>query len=164
MERILRGSFICILVFLLSGFTKAKCQQSFDKSAYYKLMEKATTEDIDKQLKIIESSAGINNDAYTGALLMKKAGVVKGPSKKLSVFKSGNKKLEAAIEKDNQNAEWRFLRLIIQENAPKILGYRSDIKKDAAFIQSNFKKLSPEVQAAVLDYRKHSDTLRPLNF
>nr|AUN35607.1 hypothetical protein [uncultured bacterium] len=164
MKIILNQAIIYTFVFLLSSFTKAKCQQGFDKAAYYKILENASIDAVEKQIKLIEAATGINKDAYIGALLMKKAGIVKGPSKKLNVFKDGNKRLEAAIKADQQNAEWRFLRLIIQEHAPKILGYRDDIKNDAAFVHMNFKKLSPEVQTAVLDYRKHSNTLQPLNF
>ncbi|MFT3909585.1 MAG: hypothetical protein QM737_09180 [Ferruginibacter sp.] len=153
---------VCCLTPLL--FIEAKAQQAFDKATFYKVMENGKIDAVEAQMKIILSASGINKDAYSGALLMKKAGLVKGPSKKLNVFKDGHKKLEAAIKADAGNIEWHFLRLIIQEHAPKILGYRDDIKKDAELVHTNFKKLSPEVQAAVLDYRKQSDTLQPLNF
>ena len=145
-------------------FIEAKAQQGFDKAAFYKVMENGKLDAVEEQMRIIVSVAGINKDAYSGALIMKKAGLVKGPSKKLSVFKEGHKKLEAVIKADEANIEWHFLRLIIQEHAPKMLGYHDDIKKDAELVHTNFKKLSPEVQAAVLDYRKQSDTLQPLNF
>ena len=139
-------------------------QKNFDKLAFYQVMEKAGSEELDNEIKLIASTTGINKDAYTGALLMKKAGFEKGAAKKLNVFKQGHVKLEAAIKKDQQNAEWRFLRLIIQENAPKVVKYRSEIKSDAAYIQSSFKGLSSDVQSAVMDYRKHSNTLQNLNF
>lgn len=151
-----------ILFFLLQAFITRS--QDFNKPAYYQVMENGNIESVDKQLRIIESNTGINKEAYAGAMLMKKAGLVKGAGKKLNVFKDGHKKLEAAIEKDKENAEWHFLRLLIQENAPKILGYRSDIDKDATLIQASFKKLAPEVQSAVLDYRKKSNSLKKLNF
>jgi hypothetical protein len=164
MKKILKGGIVFLAILFFAGFTTANCQQIFDKSAYYNVMKNANIEAIDQQIKIIEAADGINKEAYTGALLMKKAGIVAGPSKKLNVFKTGHKKLEAVIEKEKQNAEWRFLRLLIQEHAPKIVNYRGNINEDAVFIQNNFKKLSPEVQAAVLDYRKHSNTLQSLNF
>lgn len=164
MKKIIKASIIYLLFFLMTGlFIQAK-SQGFDKVTYYKVMEGGNTVAVDKQLKLIETAPDINKEAYSGALLMRKAALVKGPSKKLNVFKSGHKMLEGAIGKDKDNPEWRFLRLIIQENAPKILNYRSDKKNDAAIIQNAFKKLSPEVQSAVIDYRKHSDTLQPLNF
>lgn len=151
------------LLFLIFAPVAKSQDKGFDKAAFYKVMENGDLAAVDKQLKIIET-ADINKEAYGGAMEMKRAGLVKGPSKKLNVFKAGHKKLEAAIEKDKANVEWHFLRLIIQEHAPKILGYRDDIDKDAALVHGSFKKLSPELQAAVMDYRKQSNTLQKLNF
>ena len=139
-------------------------QSGFDKAGYYKVMESGDPAAIDQQIKKIENAEQINKEAYTGALLMKKASLVKGAAKKLNIFKDGHKKLEAAIEKDNSNTEWRFLRLIIQEHAPKIVNYRSDISKDAAAVQAGFKKLAPEIQSAILDYKKNSASLQSLQF
>ena len=158
------GRIICLLFLLVPGLFIQARAQAFDKAVFYKVMENGNTDDVDKQLKIIEATPNINKEAYSGALLMKKAGLIKGASKKLNVFKTGRTKLEAAIEKEKDNGEWYFLRLIIQENAPKILNYKSDKKNDAALIQHSFKKLSPEVQSAVMDYRKHSDTLQTFIF
>src|SRR4051812_40440000 len=120
-----RGGTLLFILVIQLFFTEAKCQ-GFDKATYYKVLANGNAETIDKQVKIINATPNINKEAYTGALLMKKAGIVKGPAKKLNNFKEGHNQLEAAIEKDNQNAEWHFLRLIIQEHAPKIVNYRSD--------------------------------------
>lgn len=164
MRNTLKLSLITLLTgFLALGFHVAGAQQ-FDKAAYYQVMESGKLDAVENQLKIINSSANINRQAYSGALLMKKAGLIKGPGKKLNVFKDGHSKLEAAIEKEKANTEWRFLRLVIQEHAPKILNYRGDIEEDARVVHQDFKNLSPELQAAILDYRKQSDTLQKLNF
>lgn len=159
-----RANYLFVLFFSVLFVNATAQQKSFDKPAFYQVMEKAGSEELDNEIKLIAGTTGINKDAYTGALLMKKASLEKGAAKKLNVFKQGHEKLEAVIKKDQQNAEWRFLRLIIQENAPKILKYRSEIKTDAAYIQSSFKGLSADVQSAVMDYRKHSNTLQALNF
>jgi hypothetical protein len=53
------------------------------------------------------------------------------------MFKSGRSKLESAITKDKENTEYRFLRLIIQEHAPRIVKYRNELEKDSKWIQSN---------------------------
>ena len=74
----------------------------------------------------------------------------------LASFKAGKVKLESAIEKDSANTEYRFLRLMIQENAPKILGYHTALEKDNLYIRKNFKTLSPVVQQAVLGYSRQS--------
>jgi hypothetical protein len=93
---------------------------------------------------------------------MKKAGLVAKAGEKISLFKAGRVKLEAAIKKDKGNAEFSFLRLIIQEHAPKIVEYRDNIDTDVSTIRSNFKTLAPVVQRAINDYTKKSKVLKPL--
>ena len=127
-------------------------------------MEAGDLNGINKQLTIIVSNSDIEKLAYEGALMMKKAGMVKSPSQKLNLFKEGHKKLEAAIAENNDNAEWHFLRLIIQEHAPAIVNYHNHIKDDAQIVKDAFNTFSPEVQAAVSSYRKHSVALQALKF
>jgi hypothetical protein len=55
------------------------------------------------------------------------------------------------------------MRLIIQEHAPKIVGYRSELDTDAAFIEKNFGNLSAELQQIIIDYSKESKTLKTTN-
>jgi hypothetical protein len=150
-------SVFCV-IFLISAVPN-----SFDKAAYYKVMKSGNITGIEQQINMIETETEINKEAYTGALLMKKAGLVKGMSKKLNIFKQGHKKLESAIKAEMDNAEYRFLRLIIQEHAPKILGYHSQIDEDAKMVQANFEKFSPEVKEAVSSYRNQSGALKKLN-
>lgn len=162
----MKGTLIYIVFFFVPViFIQALSPgQRFEKSVYYKVLENGNVDEVEIQLQLIESSLNINKEAYGGALLMKKAGLIKGASKKLNVFKEGNRKLEGAIKKDNENAEWYFLRLIIQEHAPKILKYHAEVKKDADIVHKAFKKFSPEVQAAIIQYRKNSDSLQAYNF
>lgn len=46
--------------------------------------------------------------------------------------------MEGAIPGDKNNSEYRFLRLMIQENAPDILGYNMEIEEDAAAVKKHF--------------------------
>ena len=87
--------------------------------------------------------------------------MVTGPKKKLDLFKEGHKKLEAALNKDSSNTEFRFLRLMIQEHAPGLLGYKRELEKDRLYIKNNFKKLPPVLQDAVISYSKESKILKP---
>ena len=156
--------FLPVLFAIILSLQASGQQAAFNKAVFYKVMQNGDEDMVDKMLTLIQSTPGINKQAYSGALLMKKAGLVKGPANKLSAFKEGHSKLEEAIEKENSNAEWHLLRLIIQEHAPRLLNYHGDINNDAAIVHNAYKKLSPEVQSAVMDYRKHSDTLQPLQF
>lgn len=134
----------------------------FDRSAFYNAMAAETVDEINTQLNIIKTSSITEKEAFEGALLMKKAGLVAKAKDKLSLFKEGRKKLEASIKKDSDNTEYCFLRLIIQEHAPKALDYKSDIDHDSKLIRSNYKNLSPATQQAVIDYSKKSKALKGL--
>lgn len=135
---------------------------AFDKSAFYSALASDNVETINSQLALVKASSFSEKDAYEGVLLMKKAGMVSKTKEKLALFKSGRSKLETAISRNKENAEFSFLRLIIQENAPKMLDYNSNIQADIASIRSGFKTLAPVVQQAINDYSKKSKNLKPL--
>ena len=155
--------FLNLLLLLFVLGVEAHTQKAgIDKRAFYSAMATNDVNAINTQLNIVKASSINEKEAYEGALLMKKAGLVTGPKEKLSLFKAGRLKLEAAIKKDKENAEFSFLRLIIQEHAPKIVEYRNNIDTDVSTIRSNFKTLSPVVQQAINDYTKKSKVLKPL--
>ena len=155
----------CLLLLLCLGDTRANSKNFvFDRSAFYAAMASSNIEEIDAQLTLIRSSAFTEKEAYEGALMMKKSGLVAKAKDKLSLFKSGRSKLESSLAKDNGNAEFRFLRLIIQEHAPKIVNYRNELEKDSQLIRTNFKTLHPVVQQAIIDYSKKSGILKPAYF
>ncbi len=152
------------LLFFLSVLTVGANSQKvgFDKSAFYSAMAANNLDAINNQLSIVKLASISEKEAYEGALLMKKAGLVTKAKEKLSLFKAGRVKLEASIKKDSGNTEFNFLRLIIQEHAPKIVEYRNDIENDIAAIRSNYKTLSQVVQQAINDYSKKSKVLKQL--
>ena len=119
--------------------------QQFDKVAYYHILKSGSTAEINNEILLIDASSLDNKDAFAGALLMKKAGLLKVPKEKLANFKKGRIKLETVLKNDSSNVEYHFLRLIIQEHAPKVVKYSSDLNADAEYIKTNFKNLSPEV-------------------
>ena len=59
-------------------------------------------QEINTQLAFISTSSINEKEAYEGALLMKKAGLVTKAKEKLSLFKAGRLKLEASIKKKQQ--------------------------------------------------------------
>jgi len=145
---------------IISGVHKANSeQQHFDKVGFYKVMATGDTDAINKEILIVQESSADNKDGYEGALLMKKADFLVAAKKKLKIFKAGCIKLETALQADSNNTEFRFLRLSIQEHAPKAVKYHCDLEKDKLFIQKNFKSLSAVVQSAILDYCKKSNFL-----
>jgi hypothetical protein len=93
-------------------------------------------------------------------MTMKKAGFGGSPPAKLHLFKEGHKMLEMAIRQDPDNAEFRFLRLLIQENAPGVLGYKNNEEMDSEIIRKSYKSLPPDLQHVIADYNKKSKFLK----
>ncbi|MBS1750467.1 MAG: hypothetical protein JST63_11225 [Bacteroidetes bacterium] len=137
---------------------------AFDRATYYKAMEGNNSEAIKYQIDIIEKDDFKNKDAFSGALIMKSAGLMKVISKKLKTFKTGKIKFETALGKDSNNAELRFLRLIIQENAPKMLGYNHDLNTDRDFIIAHFNTIPEYTRKVIRNYSKNSKILSVSDF
>lgn len=72
----------------------------------------------------------------SGTFLMAKYSI--NPLSKYNYFKKGKSQLEAAIKKDGENVELRFLRWMIQENIPRFLGYNKHIQSDKSFVLSRY--------------------------
>jgi len=152
-----------VLFFILPGVMMRgeNLIQDFDRPAFYTVMASGKLEDIDKELILLNTASISEKEAYEGALMMRKAGLVKIPAEKLKFFKKGRIKLETALLKDSSNGEYHFLRLTIQEHAPKIVKYRAELETDKQYIKRSFKNLSQVVQQAIIDYSKNSKILHP---
>jgi hypothetical protein len=134
---------------------------SFNRPAFYKAMQGNNKELVNAQLTELKSLEPKNaQNAFLGAMTMKKAGLGGSPPAKLHLFKEGHKMLEAAILEDPNNAEFRFLRLLIQENAPGVLGYKNNEEKDCEMIRKSYKSLPPDLQHVIADYNKKSKLLK----
>lgn len=149
-----------ILFFLLVSVTRA--QPHVNKTEFYKALKSENLLLIDQQIERLKQ--GQNSGAYSGALLIRKSGLPGNAKDKLNLFKQGHSSLENAIKKDSTNAEFRLLRLIIQENIPKILKYNGETKKDASYLRNSFKNLPEALQKEILDYSKSSKELKPEDF
>lgn len=93
---------------------------------------------INRLNKIREDDALLQGYRGSGIIIMAKH--VINPISKYSNFKKGRDILEKAVTKDKNNIELRFLRLMIQSNLPKFLGYKSNISEDLEFIDENLNK------------------------
>ena len=166
MKHFLRSVAVVTVLFFLTGLSinASNFPRSFDLSTFYEAIAGNDTNELNSVLTELKQSDLPGKEAYEGTILMKKSGMLSKAKEKLSVFKSGRAKLEAAIQKDPGNCEYRFLRLIIQENVPKVVKYKSNIKEDSTLIRASYKTLSPIVQQAVKDYSKKSKTLTPSDF
>lgn len=149
---------IIFSLFLLMGWVVQAA--ALDKAAFYSAILSGDKLEIDRELAALTD----NEQGYIGALTIRKASLVPKVKDKLKLFKEGRKKLEAALLNDPDNAEFHFLRLSIQENAPAIVGYKANLKADKAFLIKHFNELSLVVQRAVKDYCQRSKILKPADF
>src|SRR5258706_14096686 len=120
---------------ILSGMSMqgSQLQQGFDKTSFYTVMASGNIADINDELTIIATISIPEKEAYKGALLMKKAGLITKAADKLKSFKAGCILLESALKKDSTNGEYHFLRLSIQEHAPRTVKYFKDLEKDSHY-------------------------------
>lgn len=152
------GSFFIFLFVSLSSYGQTEA----NKQAFYNALSSNSAAIWNKQMENAKSLTGNEKPAFEGALQMRKAGSLKVPAQKLSLFKQGHKQLEAAIDKEPQNPEFRFLRLMVQEHAPKVLGYNKNISDDVKLIKSNYKNLPTVTKHAILAYSSTSKNLTGL--
>ena len=163
---ICRSFFMKFIIFYLSLICFTGSASAFtigsdiNRNAFYKAMESDSKILVDAQISELNSMSSVANNAFLGAMTMRRAGIGGNPVSRLSLFKRGHKLLEASIKKDPNNAEFRFLRLMIQENAPGILGYKADEEKDSEFIRKSYKSLPEDLQKAIADYNKISKVLK----
>lgn len=150
---------VCFLILSFSSFA------AIDRKSFYAAMsgdDLSAITSVKKQLNAAAESS--DKKALLGALLMKESQFEKTPKLKLEKFNQGKTALEAEIKKQSSNTEYRFLRLLIQENAPKVLKYNSNISSDASFIVSNISKTNSTLKTTIMEYAKTSKSLQEAGY
>ncbi|HEY5370648.1 MAG TPA: hypothetical protein VIJ75_16810 [Hanamia sp.] len=165
-ELTMKLKILFLLFFILWGgmMRGESLKQDFDKPGFYEVLASGKLSDIDKELDLLNTVSIPEKEAYEGTLLMRKSGLLKIPAEKLRFFKKGRIKLEGTLLKDSGNCEYHFLRLTIQEHAPKVVKYSAELENDKQYILKYFKDLSPIVQQVIINYSKNSKILNPADF
>ena len=70
-------------------------------------------------------------------------------NKRKSYVTKGAKSLEQLISTHPNHAELRLIRLSIQENLPKIVGYHKNQKEDKLFLLKNYDKQTPSLKSNI---------------
>lgn len=97
-------------------------------------------------------------NAYKGAAIALQAKFSTDRKKRKELFIEGVTLLEKSIKDDANNLEIKLIRLSIQENTPKILNYKMNIKEDKSFIIANFDKQDKDLQTFVKNYINQSNS------
>ncbi|MBW7676957.1 hypothetical protein [Chryseobacterium chendengshani] len=97
--------------------------------------------------------------AYKAAAEILEAKVTTEKNKRKSFVKSGATHLESVIKNNPSNAELRVIRMSVQENIPKIVGYSKNLKEDKAFILSNYSKQNAALKTYIKKFAMQSKTM-----
>jgi hypothetical protein len=76
-----------------------------------------------------------------------------------ALVKSGATNLESIIKSNPNNIELRVIRMSVQENIPKIVGYRGGLKDDKAFILNNYSKQNATLKNYIKRFAAQSKTM-----
>lgn len=145
---------ICMLI-CLTGV-----RAGIDKSHFFNVFgsnaaDKMKTERI--RLEKMNQTSEVR--AYLGALIMREAAYMPSAKEKLAHFNRGKAMLESEIASHRTTVEYRLLRLMIQENCPRILNYYGQKSEDADLVAKEYMRQSDEVKAIILSYSKKSKLL-----
>lgn len=146
-------SFItAFLLFFQSGLESLR--ESYSKAN----SSNANTEAfIDAAEKTSGSDAAIQG--YKAAAKIMEAKIAKQNRKAL--VKSGATQLESIIKSNPNNIELRLIRMSVQENIPKIVGYRGSLKDDKSFIIANYSKQNTALKNYIKRFAAQSKTISP---
>lgn len=97
--------------------------------------------------------------AYKAAADILEAKVTTEKNKRKSFVKSGATSLESIIKNNPNNAELRLIRMSVQENIPKIVGYNSSLKADKTFILNNYGKQNAALKTYIRKFAMQSKTM-----
>ena len=93
--------------------------------------ETSHTEESLKSIISVDSDANdMISIAYKGLCEAKMAEYSFFPNSKLSHFNKGKSGIEIAVSENPNNAELRYIRLLLQLNVPSFLGYGDNIEDD----------------------------------
>ncbi len=153
---------ISLLTLLLFLWHAADSASISSRKEFYTALTGRSEALIDKVLTELEKGESTSlKRAYEGAMMMRKAHFLKGPANKLRLFKEGHQQFETEIARNPENAEYRFIRFCIQENAPKILKYNTDLQTDLELIVEKYQTMPEDLKEEVMIYAKVSGRLHP---
>lgn len=136
-----------VAVFFLLLLLATKTHSAEPEHREVKRLFEAAVNSKDSADRLLEMLSGIDLSSsplficYKGAAEMIRCRYGLNPIHKFSRFKKGRSLIEAAVKKEPDNLEIRFLRFAIQTNIPAFLNYKDHITKDKKYLLSNVKTI-----------------------
>ena len=101
-----------------------------------------------------DSSASVQG--YVCAVEMKQAAYAFNLNTKLKIFNKAKKKLNVLIDTNPKNIDLRYIRLLLQERTPSILGYKDTIEEDKLFLETKIENKETSKELEVYIYKNTS--------
>lgn len=149
-------------LFLFLGFINLQAQDLASFRAKYSTAtanQKNTESFIAFADKASSSNPAIVGYKAAAQFLKSKLNLEKG--KRIEHIKAGVKSLENVIADNPKNAELRMIRLSIQENLPKVVGYGKNIKSDKDFLLTNLKDQPADLKKYIRNFIAQSKSFTP---
>lgn len=96
---------------------------------------------------------------YRAAAQILEAKVTTEKNKRKAFVKNGASALESLIKSNENNTELRVIRMSVQENIPKIVGYSKNLKEDKTFILNNYSKQNAGLKTYIRKFAMQSKTM-----
>ncbi|WP_140937289.1 hypothetical protein [Sphingobacterium lumbrici] len=145
---------LVVSFFWMSSIDLGSIRADFEKAEN----SKANTEHLYNLLKDYDKGDPVIQ-AYKGAAYSLQARYTTDKKDKKELFVAGVKDIEAAIKSAPNNVEIRLIRLIIQENTPKMLKYKMEIDTDKQMILTNFSAQHTAVKGLIRRYATKRSTV-----
>jgi len=134
----MRQASIIIMCLLISHSIYSNETAINFRDYYYGVcLDETSIQEFDTYLSLYKDSKDPTVNGYQSVIWFLWADYYVNPLKKWKYYSKGVIKLDQLIESYPDNLELRFLRLTIQENVPKFLGYNKNLKEDKEFIYKN---------------------------
>jgi hypothetical protein len=136
-----RASIIIMGLLISHSIYSNETTINFRNYYYGVCLDETPIQEFNTYLALYKDSKDATVKGYQSVIWFLWADFYLNPIKKWKCFNIGKEKLDQLIESHADNPELRFLRLTIQDNVPKFLGYNGDIKEDKEFIHNNLSKI-----------------------
>ena len=149
---------IILFVAMLIGYSFV--ETGIRSAEFYEVLSSSSLEKVEDMLsKLNDNPSESKMRMYKGALIAKRAEFVKEVKQKIKYCREGIALIEAEIKDHPSNTEYRFIRLTIQEHAPKLLNYNNKLLEDKQKIIDGYSSLSAVLKKAIREYAIESKVL-----
>ncbi len=122
------------LIILLMLLSSTDCDMELIRRDYHGIRDKNSQ---DEFLSTYRNKDCKTYTPYVASVIMQQAQYAGMPTKKLKYFREGKSMLEDYISHNPDDLEARYVRVLVQENIPGILGYKDNIDSDKSFVASH---------------------------